>query len=182
MTEHDEMYIQMAEINAFVYCPKQWYLRYVLHLNITDEQMRIGSIKHEYHWMQTISRKERFIIDDIHKCKGKIDFVITENNVDIPLEIKSGKYFKHKMYDELQLYGYAQLLESVDHHKRSYGYILYVKSKLKIKIDFTLKHTKMWMRTINSIRSYRHSRMIPKCEINKNSCYGCSLREFCSLS
>lgn len=178
---HDEKYIQASEINAFVYCPMQWYYRFVLNINIYDDNMKIGKILHENHWLNTFQRKERFFISHNLKLKGVVDYLVDEEGKKIPMEIKKGKYHDHKEYDKMQLLTYIKLLEDFYNFKYTYGYILYIQSRKKVKLEVDKKDRSLWYSYLRSIRSHKKFNTKPISPNNKLICYNCSLKTICEV-
>ena len=133
-------YLEPHQVNTFVYCKRRWYYQNRSKLQILNCHMQIGSYIQNNHWMETIKRKEIYLISHKWKLKGKCDYVVHENGFQIPIEIKKGKCNGNKpfMNDVMQLLCYILLLEEHFETSYPYGYILYVGSKQKYKVNVTL--------------------------------------------
>lgn len=176
-------YIQPSQINAFVYCKRRWYYQNIQKIFFPNDDTEIGKYDHENHWQNTIKRKEIYIESHILKIKGKIDYIIEENGLQIPIEIKKGKCNGVKPFenDVMQLMCYVLLLEENYSFKYNHGYLLYKGSKKKYTVEITNDIRKKLIYYIHQLRGYANKNVIPKIEYDKNKCYRCSIREYCLI-
>ncbi|MHA1342104.1 MAG: CRISPR-associated protein Cas4 [Promethearchaeota archaeon] len=183
MSSFKHSFISPSELNAFVFCKKKWYYRTILKLNFTNEDMQIGSYLHETHWQKTKKRKEQYYISYTYKLKGYIDYIITENNIPIPLEIKKGKSNKGLAWewDIMQLICYAKMLEETHNKQIPYGYILYKQEKNKIQIKITSSLIKKWKSYLAQISHYLRSKKKPIGRNHQFGCKNCALRDYCLI-
>ncbi|MFW6129728.1 MAG: CRISPR-associated protein Cas4 [Atribacterota bacterium] len=173
-------YIEPHQVNSFVYCKRQWYLQKILKLSLINEDMRIGKYIGDSHWLNTKKRKEVYITSSKLKMKSKIDYVISEEGKQIPIEIKKGKCKKKpKENDIMQLLCEILLLEEHFNTKYHYGYLLYVGSRKKFKVPITLGKYRSLTLTLEQIRSYLRNGKSPEIKMDKNKCRNCSLNIYC---
>lgn len=179
MSTHN--YIEPHQLNTFVYCKRRWYYQNRLKLAIINYHMQIGTYVQENYWRKAIKRKELYLISHKLKIKGKCDYIVEENGVQIPIEIKKGKCNSKKPFknDIMQLLCYILLLEEHFGVTYPYGYILYVGSKRKYKINITLVLRRSIKYYFKKIYSYLRSGKLPKKQNNKNKCRGCSYEDYC---
>ncbi|MBD3255175.1 MAG: CRISPR-associated protein Cas4 [Candidatus Lokiarchaeota archaeon] len=178
---HIGQYLGPSEINAFIYCKRNWYYRTQLKLPFLNESMKIGKYVHEHFWLDTIKRKEIYLISHKWKLKGRCDYIIEEKGMQIPLEIKYGNCNNEVPYqnDAMQLLCYILLLGGYLNEHIPYGYILYVTSKRKYKVNNTLSYRKMLRSIIRSMHAYMNGNIFPNRTDYTLRCYGCSFMDYC---
>lgn len=174
-------YIEPHQVNAFVYCKRQWYVRNRLKLPIVNEDMRIGKYVAENHWLNTQKRHELYLVSDTLRMKSRVDYIIAENGKQIPIEIKKGRWNgdQPRKNDIAQLMCEILLLEEHFSIRYDYGYLLYVGSKRKYKVRVDLIKRRSIKSTLAEIRSYLKSGNVPKVGYNKKKCEKCSLQLYC---
>jgi len=174
-------YLGPSEINAFIYCKRNWYYRTQLKLPLLNESMKIGKYVHTHFWLDTIKRKEIYLISHKWKLKGRCDYILEEKGMQIPLEIKYGNCNNETPYqnDAMQLLCYILLLEEHINEPIPYGYILYVGSKQKYRIMNTLTNRRILTSFIKQINILIKAKKIPKKCSQIQKCRGCSYEDFC---
>ncbi|MFX1259262.1 MAG: CRISPR-associated protein Cas4 [Promethearchaeota archaeon] len=179
MFTHD--YNEPHQLNSFVYCKRKWYYQNRLKFSIDNSDLELGKYIHDNHWLNTKKRKEVYLISHKWKLKGMWDYLLEENGVQIPVEIKIGKCNAHKPFknDNMQLMCYILLLEDHFSVKYTHGYILYVSSKCKCKVNVSLTLRKTIENYFKKIHSYLRSKKIQKRQKNEKCCIKCSYREYC---
>ncbi|MFX1257735.1 MAG: CRISPR-associated protein Cas4 [Promethearchaeota archaeon] len=115
------------------------------------------------------------------KLKGICDYLLEENGVQIPLKIKTGKCNANTPFknDVMQLMCSILLLEENYLTNYKYGYILYVRSKKKYKVEVDAKLRSELYSYIRAIHSYMFNKKIPKRQENEVFCRKCSYRDYC---
>ncbi len=88
-----------------MYCKRKWYYQNRLKFSIDNNNLEIGKYIHETHWLHKYKHKEIYLISYKWKLKGIYEYLIEENNTQIPIELKKGKSNKNKLYrnDLMQL-------------------------------------------------------------------------------
>ena len=84
------LFIEPSQVNAFVYCKRNWYYRHRLKIRLINEHIEIGLYLHKNHWLNTITCKSVYLISEKFKLKGVCDYFLHEEGHQIPLEIKKG--------------------------------------------------------------------------------------------
>lgn len=176
-------YYQPSQINTFVYCKRRWYYQNVHKIFYHNDDTEIGKYEHENHWQNTLKRKEVYIESHSMKIKAKIDYLVEENGIQVPIEIKKGKCTENTAYenDIMQLVCYIMLFEEHYLLKYHHGYILYKGSKKKYTIEISDELRKKLIYYLNQMRGYENKKAIPKLEYNENKCYRCSIRDYCLI-
>ena len=174
-------YIEPHQVNSFVYCKRKWFYQNRLKLQITNDDFEIGLYVHENHWMKTIKRKDIYLMSEKLRLKGICDYILEENGLQIPIEVKKGKCIAEKPYknDVMQLLCYILLLEEHFKLRYTHGYIIYVGSKRKFKIIVTPFLRKTIKNCFKEIKAYYSNGKIPKRKKSKSWCTGCSYEEYC---
>ena len=179
MFTHD--YIQPYQVNSFVYCKRKWYYQNRLNFFVNSDDLKIEKYVHKNHWLTRYKYKELYLVSHEKKIKGICDFLIEENGLYIPVEVKSGKCNASPAFknDIMQLMCYILLLEDHFDIKYPHGYILYLGSKRKYKVSVSLALRKNVQKKIQEIRSYMRSKKIPKQNYDEKLCRNCSYHDYC---
>ncbi|MEB3214193.1 MAG: CRISPR-associated protein Cas4 [Leptolyngbyaceae bacterium] len=179
-----ETYLPLAYLNAWEYCPRRFYLEYVLgemadnehiilgrhlHRNINDEgtveedDMRI----HQQQWVWS----DRLLVS------GVIDAVEERDDQLIPLEYKKGKMARH-LSDHFQLCAAALCLEERTGRTLSYGEIFYHANRRRQRVDFTPDLRQATEAAIAAAhRAVNHP--MPAPIDHQKKCRACSLHTIC---
>lgn len=174
-------YAEPHAINAFVYCPRRWYYQSVLKLHLPNDALEIGTYDHDHYWQQTVKRREVYLVSSTLKMKGKCDYLIEEDGIQIPLEIKKGHCTGDNPYenDVMQLIGYILLLEEHFSIKYAYGYVIYMGSRKRYRVNVTdaLRAKLRWY--VMTLRMYTNQHKLPPRQKQQNKCDRCSLLLYC---
>ncbi|MEE9378966.1 MAG: CRISPR-associated protein Cas4, partial [Candidatus Lokiarchaeia archaeon] len=152
-----------------------------LKFSIDNSNLEIGKYIHETHWLHKYKHKKIYLISHNWKLKGICDYKIEEHGIKIPVELKKGKSNKNKPFknDKMQLMCYILLLEEHFDVKYPYGYIFYLGSKRRYKVNITLNLRSRIQKCFKEIKSYMNSNKIPKRQNNEKSYRNCSYHEHC---
>ncbi len=179
MFTHD--YIEPYQVNSFVYCKRRWYYQNRLKFFINNSDLEIGKYIHETHWLHKYKHKEIYLISHNWKLKGICDYLIKENGIHIPVELKKGKSNKNKPFknDMMQLMCYILLLEEHFDVKYPHGYLFYKESKQKLKVVNDRTTRSELYSLFKAIRAFMRSKKLPNRKDNKKSCWSCSYHGYC---
>ncbi len=179
-----ETYLPLAYLNAWEYCPRRFYLEYVLgemadnehiilgrhlHRNINDEgtveedEMRI----HQQQWVWSDRLLISGVIDAVEEREGQL----------IPLEYKKGKMARH-LSDHFQLCAAALCLEERTGRTLAYGEIFYYANRRRQRVEFT---PELRQATEGAIAAAHRavSQPMPAPIDHQKKCRACSLQTIC---
>ncbi len=182
MTPED--YLPLAYLNAWEYCPRRFYLEYVLgemeenehiilgrhlHRNINEEVTVTDGIvqTHQQQWVWSDRLLVSGIIDAVEECEGQL----------IPVEYKKGKMAKH-LNDHFQLCAAAMCIEERTGCAIAHGEIFYHANRRRQKVLFT---PQLRQATETAIAAARLAvdRPMPIPIDNAKKCQSCSLIGIC---
>jgi CRISPR-associated exonuclease Cas4 len=180
----NEDYLPLAYLNAWEYCPRRFYLEYVLgemsdnehiilgrhiHRNINEE----GTIQegetliHQQQWVWSDRLKVAGIIDAVEECDGQL----------VPVEYKKGKMAQH-LNDHFQLCAAALCIEERTGRTLAYGEIFYHTNRRRQTVAFTPQLRQMTEQAI-VLAQLASQTIMPAPIDNTKKCLSCSLKEIC---
>lgn len=129
---------------------------------------------------QDLNKPSKPFFSRRYRIAGKPDYIIKNNNLFIPIEVKTGAYTEPQESHILQLAAYCHLLEENYNKFVPYGILIYSDiSKFKIpfdpKIRFELESK------INNIRSITRTGNITRNHSEASRCKNCSMNQFCDF-
>ncbi|QHG20257.1 CRISPR-associated protein Cas4 [Nostoc sp. ATCC 53789] len=180
----NEDYLPLAYLNAWEYCPRRFYLEYVLgemsdnehiilgrhiHRNINEEgTLQEGEMLiHQQQWVWSDRLKVAGIIDAVEECDGQL----------VPVEYKKGKMAQH-LNDHFQLCAAALCLEERTGRCLAYGEIFYHTNRRRQTVAFTPQLRQMTEQAIVLAQLASQTTM-PVPIDNTKKCLSCSLKEIC---
>lgn len=180
----NEDYLPLAYLNAWEYCPRRFYLEYVLgemsdnehiilgrhiHRNINEEgTLQEGEILiHQQQWVWSDRLKVAGIIDAVEECDGQL----------VPVEYKKGKMAQH-LNDHFQLCAAALCIEERTDRSLPYGEIFYHANHRRQTVAFTPQLRQMTEQAI-VLAQLASQITMPAPIDNTKKCLSCSLKEIC---
>lgn len=180
----NEDYLPLAYLNAWEYCPRRFYLEYVLgemsdnehiilgrhiHRNINEEgTLQEGEMLiHQQQWVWSDRLKVAGIIDAVEECDGQL----------VPVEYKKGKMAQH-FNDHFQLSAAALCIEERTGRSLPYGEIFYHANRRRQTVAFTPQLRQMTEQAIVLAQKASQTTM-PAPIDNTKKCLSCSLKEIC---
>ncbi|MEM2191490.1 MAG: CRISPR-associated protein Cas4 [Archaeoglobaceae archaeon] len=126
-----------------------------------------------------VSRVEKPLYSKTLAIAGKPDFILKRGDKLIPVEYKSSKKPKKPYRSHiLQLAAYCWLVEENYNMKCPYGYIIYGKTRFKVKYDDRLRRE--LMDTVGQMREFLKLSITDASQRkNERRCKSCLLREGC---
>jgi len=188
-----EAYLPISMLNAFVYCPRRFYYEYVEGTMAYNEDVEEGRIKHERldeEEGRTSGRKEGhsihshsvFLSSDKYGIIGKIDLLEEKDGKTYPVEYKKRKVPKNSndkpfvwLNDQIQLCGQALLLEDNGYPSITHGFLYYIGSKKRVRVDFTNELRKETIETVETAKTLAKDGPIPSPLEDDPRCVPCSL-------
>jgi CRISPR-associated exonuclease Cas4 len=179
-----EDYLPLAYLNAWEYCPRRFYLEYVLGEMVDNEHIILGRHLHrninEAAIIQegnTCIHQQQWVWSDRLQVSGIIDAVEEHEGQLIPVEYKKGRMAKH-LNDHFQLCGAALCLEERTGQQIAYGEIFYHANRRRQKVMFTDQLRRMTEDAIVAARVADQQPMPAPIDYPKK-CQACSLQSIC---
>lgn len=179
-----EDYLPLAYLNAWEYCPRRFYLEYVLGEMEDNEHIILGR-----HLHRNIDREgtiqdngitihqHQWVWSDRLRISGIIDAVEEHNEQLIPIEYKKGKMGKH-LSDHFQLCAAGLCLEERTGRTITHGEIFYHANRRRQPVPFTTQLRQATEAAIAAAHSAAHQVMPTPIEHPKK-CQACSLQKIC---
>ncbi len=179
-----ENYLPLAYLNAWEYCPRRFYLEYVLgemednehiilgrhlHRNINEEMIITegDTVIRQQQWVWSERLKIVGIIDAVEECDGQL----------VPVEYKKGKMAQH-LNDHFQLCGAALCLEENTGRNIAYGEIFYHANRRRQTVAFTPQLRQATENAI-ALAQVAATKKMPAPINNTKKCQSCSLQNIC---
>lgn len=179
-----ENYLPLAYLNAWEYCPRRFYLEYVLGEMEDNEHIILGrhlhrNINEELVITEgdTVIRQQQWVWSDRLKIAGIIDAVEECNGQLIPVEYKKGKMAQH-LNDHFQLCGAALCLEERTGRSIAYGEIFYHANRRRQTVAFTPQLRQATENAI-ALAQIAADQQMPAPINNTKKCSSCSLQRIC---
>lgn len=138
--------IPISSLNALEYCPRRFYYQFVQGEMLINEFVLEGALVHQrvnQAGTRTTAEGEiqttrMYLYSEALHLSGFADVVEEEGGMLIPVEYKHGQQGKW-LNDAVQLCAQALCLEERPPDKPAipYGYIFYVGSRRRVRVDFT---------------------------------------------
>lgn len=152
MNAKEKEYIPLSQINTFVYCPRRFYYEFVEGEMRVNEHVEEGKIKHRRVDQPMQDRSERdklvsrrqYLASEKLGVSGFSDVIEEQDGILYPVEYKKGKT-GNWLNDKVQLCLEAMLLEEATGKSVPHGYIYYIGSNRRRKVDFDdeLRHASL---------------------------------------
>jgi CRISPR-associated exonuclease Cas4 len=171
-------------LNAWEYCPRRFYLEYVLGENQENEHILLGQYLHEHinepgdaQEGDTLIHRQQWVWSDRLKLRGIIDAVEDTNGQLIPVEYKKGKMARH-LNDHFQLCAAALCLEERTGQTVAYGEIFYHGNRRRQRVNFTPELRQATEQAVWAAHEAAYGSIPPPIE-NQKKCVACSLLPLC---
>ena len=179
-----EDYLPLAYLNAWEYCPRRFYLEYVLGEFQTNEHIILGNHLHrninEENVIQEgdiLIHQQQWVWSDRLFVSGVIDAVEEQEDQLIPLEYKKGKMARH-LSDHFQLCAAALCLEERTGRHLTYGEIFYHANRRRQRVSFTPELRQATEAAIAAAHQAVNQPM-PAPISHSKKCQACSLQSIC---
>jgi CRISPR-associated exonuclease Cas4 len=179
-----ENYLPLAYLNAWEYCPRRFYLEYVLGEFQENEHIVLGNHLHRNVNEDAIRQEgdtriyqQQWVWSDRLQVSGIIDAVEETQGQLVPLEYKKGKMAQH-LSDHFQLCAAALCLEERLGRAIAYGEIFYHANRRRQRVMFT---EELRQATEGAIAAAQQSvsGAMPLPIDHKKKCQSCSLQGIC---
>jgi len=179
-----ENYLPLAYLNAWEYCPRRFYLEYVLGEMEDNEYIILGRYLHrnidEEGIVQegdTRLHRHQWVWSDRLFVNGIIDAVEERDGQLIPIEYKKGRMGNH-LSDHFQLCAAGLCLEERTGRVVSHGEIFYHANRRRQRVPFTSQLRELTSLAIAAARQ-ASSQSIPAPIDHRKKCQACSLTSIC---
>ena len=187
-------YIPVSYLNAYVYCPRRFYLEHVRGMFEDNVHTIEGRSRHRVVDLrgrearptkkdEVIHRRSVSFSSDSLGITGKLDLVEEkEGEGPYPVEYKKGKKPKDRdpwPNDQIQLCAQALLMEENGLPLPNKGYLYYISSRARVEVVLTEKLTDETRETIARCHEVSRMKAAPPLVDNRNKCFGCSLNAIC---
>lgn len=166
--------ISASQLNTYLFCPRLLFLEAVLGCEGSNIESEEGRFLHD-----KLASEEVYVEHEGLGLCGKVDVYREEG---IPIEYKRGKPLKNGTPwpgHAIQLCALGMLLEMVENHEISYGYIWYNMSRERVRVDFNESLRKETEQTIAKARALLEQNELPEPLTNRKACLGCNQYRNC---
>jgi CRISPR-associated exonuclease Cas4 len=179
-----EDYLPLAYLNAWEYCPRRFYLEYVLGEMEDNEHIVLGRHLHRNINEETVIQEgetfihqQQWVWSDRLQVSGVIDAVEEREGQLIPVEYKKGKMARH-LSDHFQLCAAALCLEERLGRTIAHGEIFYHANRRRQQVPFTAQLRQATEEAIRSAHAAIDQPM-PAPIDHARKCQACSLQGIC---
>ena len=179
-----EDYLPLAYLNAWEYCPRRFYLEYVLGEMEDNEHIILGRHLHrnidEEGTLQegdTRIHQQQWVWSDRLLVSGVIDAVEEREGQLVPVEYKKGKMAQH-LNDHFQLCAAALCLEERTGRSIAYGEIFYHANRRRQRVNFT-PQLRQATEVVSAAARQAAYQPMPRPISNAKKCQACSLLSIC---
>jgi CRISPR-associated exonuclease Cas4 len=179
-----ENYLPLAYLNAWEYCPRRFYLEYVLGEMEDNEHIILGRHLHRnineelvITEGETVIRQQQWVWSDRLQIVGIIDAVEESEGQLVPVEYKKGKMAQH-LNDHFQLCGAALCLEERTGRTIACGEIFYHANRRRQTVAFTPELRQATENAI-ALAQLAANREMPAPINHTKKCQSCSLQRIC---
>jgi len=177
--------IPISMINTLIYCPRRFHYEFVQGEWKDNVHTTEGKIKHERVDKPVRGRKERdkivtrrqYIASENLGVAGYVDLLEEKKGKIYPVEYKKGKGGGW-LNDKIQLCLQAMVLEETLGRKIPFGYIYYISSHRRRKVEFDDDLRSRTKEAILRARAIASNPNPPE-PVHDNRCNGCSIRDIC---
>lgn len=187
-----ENYLPLAYLNAWEYCPRRFYLEYVLGEMADNEHIILGRHLHRNINEESVSQEgdtrihqQQWVWSDRLQVSGVIDAVEERAGQLIPIEYKKGRMGKH-LSDHFQLCAAGLCLEERTGRTVAYGEIFYHANRRRQQVPFTPELRRATEAAILEARRCANASALaaieqpmPKPIDHPSKCRACSLQAIC---
>jgi CRISPR-associated exonuclease Cas4 len=177
LTQSDEL-VNVSSLNEFLYCPRRFYYqRFQDELSPTQELVE-GAKAHRHGSGRGGWISEQYLSDESLGLHGKIDVIESDGGRVTPIERKRSESGAYHFNDEIQLAGYAMLLETSIGSPVNVGYIYTRSTDVRHTVRITDSHREAVEEIANKIRNLSVD-SVPPIVDNPKKCGACSARKYC---
>lgn len=173
-------YLPISKINTLVYCPRRFYLEFLLLETHQNEHVIEGQYLHERAYTEPGERSRVWVWSDRLRIVGIIDRLEYRAGQPVVVEYKLGRAREeaHES-DAVQLAAQAVALAESHGIEAREGYIYYHGSRTRRPVEFTAELSTHVERAVAWMRDLSSMPRPPPVEVRPAKCRGCSVHEAC---
>lgn len=167
-----------------LYCPRNFYLRYVTGETSRDYRMQRGKGEDERrNRRKRVAKPDGYRAHDISLSSvelglaGKVDAIDEIDGVPYPVEFKTGSVTENE-YDRAQLCAYGMMLEEMRSKRIPRGYIYYRADRQKVEVPFTGELRALVRQAVDTAWAILEGSLVPPPRDDPR-CRGCALADIC---
>ena len=135
----------------------------------------------EVDYVDIYEEDSKLFSSDKYRLRGRPDYIVKEDNVKIPVEIKTGRVPKGPFFSHiLQTAAYCLLLEEETGKSPPYGIVKYGDKEFEVEYDNELKD--LLLEKLDDMREIFQTEDVHRNHNRKGKCRNCSRREICPES
>ena len=173
-------YLPLSKVNTVVYCPRRFYLEYVLGEAHANHHLIEGHYLHERAYTEPGEESGLWVWSDRLGLLGVVDRLEWRRGEACPVEYKLGRA-KEEAYlsDAVQLAAQALCLRESRGIKARRGFVYYHKSHTRREVVFTPELFRAGEAAVVRVRALLQSPRPPRVEVPPSKCEGCSVQGAC---
>lgn len=183
-------YLPISHLNAFVYCPRRFYIEYVLGEMDVNEHVLEGRLRHSTSDAgkaeregSELKRRRVYVSSNVLNLVGFVDVVEEERTSDggavlRPVEYKKGRLGRWAG-DRVQLCAQAMCLEEATGQVIDHGFVFYFASRRRERVQFTRELREQTLEAIRHCFELAGSGVAPPPLDKPSKCRDCSLESLC---
>lgn len=182
--DEEQELLPVSDALQVIYCPRNFYYRYVAGVDDLNAAMLKGSIEENNRSKrQTIYRtgavqfRENTLVSREMGLIGRVDMIEETPDGPVPVENKTGD-MKENPYDYAQLCAYGMMLEELRGVPVLYGFLYYTGSKKRVRVDFTDELRQKVQSAVEIAWTILEGDELPP-PLDDPRCRGCALAETC---
>ncbi len=185
MTDDDDRWVTLSEVEHWRYCPRQWAIIHLEQCFVDNDDTTRGHLAHRR--VDTVGHQIRNttttlwsvdVVSEQHGIRGRCDRVLIEGQRVVPVEHKSGEH-RHRAF-EAQLVGQAVCLEEMSGAPVPLGRIYLAANNTYLDVDVGSSETRTaLLDTVAAIRAARTTPPRLPAPAADERCVNCSLNEVC---
>ncbi|WP_022799405.1 CRISPR-associated protein Cas4 [Thermus islandicus] len=173
-------YLPLSKVNTVVYCPRRFYLEYILGEVHANHHLIEGHYLHQRAYTEPGEESGLWAWSDRLGLVGVVDRLEWRRGEACPVEYKLGRAHEEAHFsDAVQLAAQALCLSESRGIEAKRGFVYYHKSHLRREVVFTPQLFLAVEEAVARMRALLQSQIPPGVEVPPAKCEGCSVREAC---
>jgi len=173
-------YLPISKINTVVFCPRRFYLEYILGEIHKNHHLIEGGNLHSRAYTERGEQSNLWVWSDRLRLVGIVDRLEYQQGQAVLVEYKKGKAFDQANHsDSVQLAAQALCLEESRGLRPVRGAVYYHASRTRREVVFTPDLRAEVEGSVGQMRGLLQAPRPPQVSAPKSKCAGCSVQEAC---
>lgn len=173
-------YLPLSKVNTAAYCPRRFFLEYVLGEVYANHHVIEGHYLHRYAYSEPGETSGVWVWSDRLGLVGVIDRLEWRRDGVVVVEYKLGRAREEAhASDAVQLAAQALCLRETRGIEAKRGFIYYHKSHVRREVVFSHRLFAEVNRTVGLMRDLLRQPRPPKVQVPPSKCQGCSVKDAC---